>query len=584
MPATSPAQERLMQAAAHTPGGFGGVPQEVGREFVGDSATLADLGAAGVAFVADGRVLLLQRGAGGDYPGHWAFPGGHVEPGESPEDAARREVLEETGHTVVGALRQVGYSDAGASRFTTYAQAVAPFEPVLCDESTGAVWAAPGEYPEPLHPGTRLLLESGALAAVDPLQMNELDAVRAVAAGELPSPFRFANVWLFAMRITGTGTAYRMALNEHVYRPPENYLSDEFLQRCSGLAVIFEHPAKNVLNSKEFADRVIGSIVLPYILGDEVWGVAKIYDDEAAQEMLEHQMSTSPAVVFRKSDGNTTVALEDGRRLLIEGEPFLLDHLAVCAQGVWDKGGDPTGVLLTHGEADKMTDEEIAAKAKADADKEAEEKAKADSSDMMKTIMDSLGALSKRMDSMEACGTPARTAADADAEKEEAAKADAQARADADAALAARVDAAIAARLAPMPEADLAALADAQARADSVASAFGDSAPRPLNGESVLAYRKRLVGRYQKHSDAWKGVDLASVADAAVLDVMERQVYADAMTAARHPVVAPDEGLREVRTMSDAGHRVTTFVGNMASWTNQFKLPARRVDKINKEA
>ena len=33
MPSSSPAQARLMRAAAHTPGGFGGVPQSVGREF-----------------------------------------------------------------------------------------------------------------------------------------------------------------------------------------------------------------------------------------------------------------------------------------------------------------------------------------------------------------------------------------------------------------------------------------------------------------------------------------------------------------------------------------------------------------------
>jgi len=34
MPSKSPAQHRLMQAAAHTKGGFGGVPQKVGKEFV----------------------------------------------------------------------------------------------------------------------------------------------------------------------------------------------------------------------------------------------------------------------------------------------------------------------------------------------------------------------------------------------------------------------------------------------------------------------------------------------------------------------------------------------------------------------
>jgi hypothetical protein len=33
MPSKSPAQHRLMQAAAHTKGGVGGVPQKVGKEF-----------------------------------------------------------------------------------------------------------------------------------------------------------------------------------------------------------------------------------------------------------------------------------------------------------------------------------------------------------------------------------------------------------------------------------------------------------------------------------------------------------------------------------------------------------------------
>lgn len=38
MPSKSPAQHRLMEAAAHTPGGYGGVPQKVGKDFAAADA------------------------------------------------------------------------------------------------------------------------------------------------------------------------------------------------------------------------------------------------------------------------------------------------------------------------------------------------------------------------------------------------------------------------------------------------------------------------------------------------------------------------------------------------------------------
>jgi 8-oxo-dGTP pyrophosphatase MutT (NUDIX family) len=45
-----------------------------------------------------GRFLMQHRSADAPVsPNLWGFPGGHVEPGEQPLDAAHRELLEETG-------------------------------------------------------------------------------------------------------------------------------------------------------------------------------------------------------------------------------------------------------------------------------------------------------------------------------------------------------------------------------------------------------------------------------------------------------------------------------------------------------
>lgn len=54
--------------------------------------------------VRDGRALLAHRHPGRRwYPDVWDLVGGHIEPGETPEQAVRRECLEEIG-VAVGAL------------------------------------------------------------------------------------------------------------------------------------------------------------------------------------------------------------------------------------------------------------------------------------------------------------------------------------------------------------------------------------------------------------------------------------------------------------------------------------------------
>jgi len=56
-----------------------------------------------VVFLVDpeGRILMQHRAATAKIsPNQWALPGGKIEAGETPDQAARREVFEETGLTV----------------------------------------------------------------------------------------------------------------------------------------------------------------------------------------------------------------------------------------------------------------------------------------------------------------------------------------------------------------------------------------------------------------------------------------------------------------------------------------------------
>lgn len=58
----------------------------------------------GVVVTKDDAVLLVQRKFHG--AGSWSTPGGYLDPGESPESAALRELLEETGVTATDPIVQ----------------------------------------------------------------------------------------------------------------------------------------------------------------------------------------------------------------------------------------------------------------------------------------------------------------------------------------------------------------------------------------------------------------------------------------------------------------------------------------------
>ena len=66
----------------------------------------------------DGRVLLAQRPEGKPMAGLWEFPGGKVEPGETPEAALIRELHEELGiDTWASCLAPLNFASHGYDDF-----------------------------------------------------------------------------------------------------------------------------------------------------------------------------------------------------------------------------------------------------------------------------------------------------------------------------------------------------------------------------------------------------------------------------------------------------------------------------------
>ncbi|HDT2078327.1 TPA: DUF2213 domain-containing protein [Enterobacter roggenkampii] len=431
------------------------------------------------------------------------------------------------------------------------------------------------------------------------MNLTELELAQRIRDGTAPSPMKFSNMWLVNLRITGTGLAYRSGLKEHVWRDPKLYLNDEFLQRCNGLPVIANHPDEAILTEDDFTERIVGSVMLPYIRGDEVWAVCRIYIRDIVDQIATGKVSTSPSVVFNNASGN--VEVQDGdTNFLIEGVPFLLDHIALVTEdhgslGVWDKEKIPTGVEVSNKTGDIDMDEKqleafqtMLAKAVGDA---------------MGGVNQGIQQLTARMDSLEQ-GYKARADADDEAKRQadEKAKADEeeQKKADAAAEEQRKADEAEAQKKADEEKAKAdeaaeeekrkadaeekerndAAMSEAQAKADSAYTSLGKRAPEPFSGEKALDFRKRALIAMQKHSPQHAEVNIRAIADSATLSVLEDAIYG----AARKTITEEmnnTQGQLHKRVRSDeAGRRITEYAGDPNVWLAAFKTPPRRVAKF----
>jgi 8-oxo-dGTP diphosphatase len=111
----------------------------------------------------DGRLLLLRRAADDDHnPGLWEFPGGGIDAGESPREAAARELHEEVGLDVVADQladwARYDRDEHGRSRRTAFFAHACRAEdcaPTLSDEHDAWRWAADAAEVGEVTPSTR---------------------------------------------------------------------------------------------------------------------------------------------------------------------------------------------------------------------------------------------------------------------------------------------------------------------------------------------------------------------------------------------------------------------------------------------
>lgn len=97
------------------------------------------------------RLLAARRLGPGPLAGRWEFPGGKVDPGETPVEALHREIDEELGITVALGPELVGPDDGGWRITTRYTLRLWPAvvvdgEPAPLVEHDELRWLGPGEW------------------------------------------------------------------------------------------------------------------------------------------------------------------------------------------------------------------------------------------------------------------------------------------------------------------------------------------------------------------------------------------------------------------------------------------------------
>jgi 8-oxo-dGTP diphosphatase len=104
------------------------------------------------------------------YPGYWAFFGGHIEPGETPEVAVQREVLEEIGYVMPSAEKFGIYPNEIAIRHVFHAPLKAELEELVLAEG----WDLGFLTPEEIAKGERFSANAVEVRPLSPMHQRIL--------------------------------------------------------------------------------------------------------------------------------------------------------------------------------------------------------------------------------------------------------------------------------------------------------------------------------------------------------------------------------------------------------------------------
>jgi 8-oxo-dGTP pyrophosphatase MutT (NUDIX family) len=552
----------------------------------------------------------------------WELPGGTVDDTDPTYlAAALRELGEETSLGAVGAPEWVmgtapmGTPGAGiVFGFNIDRAKNLPPTPTLSDEHSDYAWFEITNLPEAIH-----------TVCIHPIlrwQYNEIDLYKLIQRGILLGPNSYFNQVLFPVRITGTGIAFRLGKMNFTFRNPDDYLNPEFIERCNGLQLLWQHATEELADGNTLARQAIGTTVAPYVKQQEVWGVAKVLNLDAAQTMATGAYSTSPSFITQIDSRATSGGID----FTVEGQPIHLDHLGIVDMGVWDKLGEPSGVdtpitlrpipltfLEEYNMPDPVTDPvvepvadavtEIQPDANEDRFKKLEDSF-ATMTDSMTKLCDAL--LPKPATTTDAAVDPAANATDpaplneaggfgdeaplpgdtavqdnltATALKEALAAKDAVIGA-----LQKQVDTLASSMPRDLSDDDRNELSAAEAKADSVFLALGKTCPHPLMNENHTSYRRRTAKTLQQFSKRFGKVDLG-VLDAPSFAAIEGEIYKDAMEAARSPEGTPVGTLIPVKRRSFGGREIIEYRGSpkafLAPWS---EMPKRAKAKSQRAA